>query len=150
MFEGELKQRYDELYQGLDKLVAKLYKQGCPCQYPRIVHLLQWDKALRFLEQETLFGIMTKHLNKEQDNHYTCPHCGTRYVQYWDQYSINLWVLNVEITPSPNLATKGAPVLPQVPYSFGFQGHDLSRFDLSGYVKADNNSLIEYLKAISN
>ena len=48
-----------------EELIQTMYNEGCPCEYQRFRNYIQWDKPVSFLDQEEIFFIFSKHLEKE-------------------------------------------------------------------------------------
>lgn len=128
-----------------EELIKKMYNEGCPCEYQRFRNFIQWDKPIRFLDQEELFYIFSKHLEKESGSSFKCKKCGTTYLKSWEEYSLALQVINVKITKTGNFTDKGAKVQSIIPVSLGFHGHDLGKLKKS-YKQTDNETVINYLK----
>ncbi len=137
-----LKQQH--LIVDFEDLINEMYLSGCPCEYQRFRHFIQWDKPVSFLDQERLFSVFSGHLTKVNDNVFKCT-CGTIYSESWEQYNAFLWVLNVKIHTIGNYNEKGLPIKSKIPVSLGFQGYDLEKLRKT-YVQGDNATLIRYLK----
>lgn len=127
-----------------EELIQKMYNEGCPCEYQRFRNYIQWDKAVSFLDQEEIFSVFSKHLEKE-DGTFKCKSCGTTYMQTWEEYSIAMQVINVKITKTGNFTEKGAKVQSIVPVTLGFHGYHLDKLNKT-YQHTDNETVINYLK----
>jgi len=128
-----------------EELIQTMCDEGCPCEYQRFRNYIQWDKPASFLDQEVIFFIFSKHLEKEDDNSFICKSCGTTYLKSWEEYSIALQVINVKITKTGNFTEKGAKVQSIIPVTLGFHGYDLDKLKKK-YKQTDNETVINYLK----
>jgi len=128
-----------------EDLIQTMYSDGCPCEYQRFRNYIQWDKPVSFLDQEEIFFIFSKHLEKDGENSFKCKSCGTTYLKSWEEYSIALQVINVKITKTGNFTEKGAKVQSVIPVTLGFHGYDLDKLKKT-YKQTDNETVINYLK----
>lgn len=127
------------------ELIKTMYCEGCPCEYQRFRNYIQWDMPISFLDQEDIFFIFSKHLDKVGDNSFNCRSCGTTYLTRWEEYSIALQVIKVKITKTGNFTEKGAKVQSIIPVALGFQGYKLDQLKKK-YKQTDNQTVINYLK----
>jgi len=126
-------------------LVRTMYADGCPCSYERFRHFIEWDKPVSFMDQQELFFVFSKFLDKTENATLECKTCGTAYSQKLDEYSIYLQVLNVRITEKGDFTEKGAGLQRTVPVSLGFQGYDLDKLR-EVYDQTDNETVMNYLE----
>lgn len=142
---NEFNRKRKEFISLSEELIQTMYNDGCPCEYQRFRNFIQWEKPISFLDQEELFFIFSKHLEKEGDSSFKCKSCGTTYLKAWEEYSIALQVINVKITKTGNFAEKGAKVKSIIPVTLGFRGYDLDKLKKT-YKQTDNETVISYLK----
>lgn len=142
---NEFNRKRKEFISLSEDLIQTLYNEGCPCEYQRFRNFIQWDKPINFFDQEELFFIFSKHLEKEGDNSYKCKSCGTTYLKSWEEYSIALQVINVKIIKTGNFVEKGAKVELIIPVTLGFRGYDFDKLKKI-YKQTDNETVINYLK----
>ena len=142
---NEFNRKYRQFSFMYEELIQLMYIQGCPCQYQRLRNYIQWDKPVSFMDQELLFGVFSKPLNKLADEIYQCKTCGTSYKGRWEEYSIALQVLIVKITRIGSFEEKGAKDDPVIPVSLGFRGYNLEGLKKK-YKQTDNKTVIDYLK----
>jgi hypothetical protein len=136
---------FDPFIAQCEHLVESMYSDGCPCQYERFRNFIEWNKPVCFLDQENLYRVFSKKLERVGEKDLTCPICGTCFHEEWEQYTAFLWVLNVTISKMGNIGKKGASPLSPVPVAFGFQGYQVE--DLIGkYVQTDVEEVMAYLK----
>jgi hypothetical protein len=128
-----------------EELIQTMYREGCPCEYQRFRNYIQWDKPVSFLDQEEIFFIFSKHLEKESDSSFKCKSCGTTYAKTWEEYSIALQVINVKLIKTGNFTEKGAKVQSVIPVTLGFRGYDLDKLKKT-YKQTDNQTVINYLR----
>lgn len=127
-----------------ETLIENMYREGCPCAYQRFRNFVQWDKPVRFRDQEVIFNLFMKHIEKKDERVYSCKVCGTRYQTHYAEYSILMQVQNVKITGIGKFTEMGKPVMKTIPVALGFLGYDLDKLKKK-YKLTDNEIVISYL-----
>lgn len=131
-----------------DDLIAELYGNGCPCEYPRFRNFIEWEqKPISFIDQYYLFGAFTKFLDKLGSNEFQCKACGTIYVSSWEEYSISLAVESVKISKLGTISEIGAELQKTIPVKFGFKGFDTDHLRKK-YIVSEMETVFEYLREI--
>lgn len=142
---NEFNKKKKEFEGACEKLISAMYAGGCPCEYERFRHFIQWNNPVGFIDQEMLYSVFSKKLNDLGNDQYECPNCATCYTPKWTQYSAFMWVLNVQISITGNFTNKGAAVLASIPVALGFYGYNLEKYTTQ-YAQRDIEAVINYLK----
>ncbi|WP_439651013.1 WG repeat-containing protein [Longitalea luteola] len=143
---NELNQRKKQFIAASEQLVQEMYAAGCPCEYQRFRHFIEWKNPVGFIDQELLFSVFQKRLQVIGTDLYRCDHCGTHYKQQWSQYSAFLWVLNVIVSGAANLINKGTEVPATIPVALGFYGYGVEKYN-DKYEESDIETVMNYLRS---
>lgn len=125
-------------------LVKSFYQDGCPCERPRFRNYIQHEGALVHADKEWLYAIFEENLKQVSDSGFACR-CGTVYERNFQEFSLDFGVLQVKISKLGSFTEKGSPVPEKIPFSLGFQGHDLGEIP-DNAIQTDNQAVIAYLK----
>jgi hypothetical protein len=128
-----------------EEIIKTMYSEGCPCEYQRFRNFIEWEQPISFLDQEALFSVFSKYLEEVGNNSFKCKTCGTTYNRTWEEYSINLQVINIKIAQTGSFIEKGAKLKSTIPVSLGFRGYNLDKLR-EIYKQSDNTAVINYLK----
>jgi WG repeat protein len=142
---NEFNKEKKEFSVACEKLISAMYAGGCPCEYERFRHFIQWNNPVGFIDQEILYSAFSAKLEDLGNDQFKCPHCGTCYTTKWTQYSAFMWVLNVQISVTGNLTNKGAAIPVSIPFALGFYGYNLEKYTTQ-YAQHDIETVISYLK----